>query len=424
MKQISILFCLFIFTNSCIKENLPNVITTPITEFTWDYAIAGGEVIDDGGSQVISRGVSARTKWDQPWLTVDGSGTGSFESKINIIWHGASMSIRDTHYLRAYATNRNGTSYGEELSFYPKLKPPDSNSIELRKITATTNSIIVAYSLSIPPVRPWEENGICYNTTGSPSIEGAHIVAAGPYTSTSIIINNLLPNTKYYICGYIKNESGISYTGQQSISTTEGEISDIDGNIYQIKTIGNQVWTIENLKVSNFKDGTPISFVEDNLSWNSTFTSAYSTYNPIYGKLYNYYAIADTRKLCPTGWHVPTDEDWKILEVCLGMSQIQADATGLRGIDQGGKLKQIGCPDFWTCQNIGATNSSGFSALGGGYRYDNGIFSEAGLKAYYWSSTEYDAISSWARSISNNNTQVGRSSIKKGFGFSVRCIKD
>jgi uncharacterized protein (TIGR02145 family) len=436
MRSNIIVIILFITLNSCIKDNikLPSVITTPVTNLTWECAIAGGEVIDDGGSPVIARGVCiTETDYDPPaldsdfdiWFTTDSTGIGIFSSKIPIHWHGAAGQIRNTHYFRAYATNIKGTAYGELYSFYPKSKPPSNDAIKLINVLAKATSVSVIYSTEPIPNYNIDEIGICYGTITNPTSDGNHIIASSGIRN-SITINNLSLKTTYFIRGYVKNESGISYSNEISFTTGEGEISDIDGNIYQIKTIGQQIWMIENLKVSKFADGTIIPAKEDNLSWNTTPSGAYCTYdNSIYGKLYNFYSVIDNRKLCPSGWHVPSDDEWKTLEMYLGMSQIQADEIGLRGTDEGGKLKLIGCPNNgWSCQNFGATNSSVFSAIGGGYRYDNGIFSSQGLSANFWSNSETDISTALSRSISNDNTQTGRFSINKGFGLSVRCIKD
>lgn len=413
---------------SCLKEkvNLPTVVTSPIKEVTWEYAMTGGEVIDDGGSPVLSRGVSAYTKWDEPWETVDGAGTGEFTSKIDIRWHGASMSLRDTHYLRAYATNKTGTSYGEKLSFFPKSKPPSANPVRLESAKAKATSATIKYSTEPTPYYSIDEIGICYNTISNPTFEGNHVIVSSTSGSFAFIeIDNLTPNTTYYVKGYVKNESGVSYSQESSFTTWEGEITDVDGNVYQIKTIGSQIWTINNLETTKFNDGSEINLIQEDLIWGSTSTSAYCAYTN-YGLLYNYYAVADARNLCPYGWHIPVDEDWKSLERFLGMTQDQVEASGLRGTDEGGKLKYVNKSTYegWNFPNVGANNSSGFSAFGAGYRNNGGIFTNENTSADFWTKTEYDTTSAWSRSLNLNNAQIARLNIKKGYGFSVRCVKD
>jgi len=144
-----------------------------------------------------------------------------------------------------------------------------------------------------------------------------------------------------------------------------------------------------------------------------------------YGRLYNWYAVDDSRKIAPEGWHVPTDEEWKQLELYLGMSQTDADDQGgWRGTDEGGKLKESGTT-HWISPNTGATNESGFSALPGGLRRYNGDYhSSLGIDAYFWPSTESGAGQAWWRGLSCSSPKVYRSFSVKLNGFSVRCVRD
>lgn len=433
ITKLTILSFSFIYF-SCQKDNvkLPTVTTSPITEVTWDYAIAGGEVINDGGSLVIARGICATTNDINPptmidsfdtWHTSDSTGIGSFTSKIDIHWAGAAHNIKQTHYIRAYATNKTGTAYGKILSFSPKSKLPSFQSISL--ISVTNSIAIIKYDIGgQTPNFSIDKVAFCFSTSPSPTIEENHVFFTPNWDTFKDTIKNLLPNTTYYVRGYVKNESGDAYSPEIILTTWEGTISDISGNVYPYKTIGSQVWMAENLKTSKLNDGTIIPNIPDNLAWSSTTTNASCTYTN-YGNLYNYYAVVDNRNLCPTGWHVPSDNEWKILEIQLNMTQTQADGTGFRGTDEGGKLKMsILDINIWKIPNTGATNSSGFSAQGGGYRYDNGILTNATVSGNFWTSSEFDANAAWSRFLSYNNAQIGRFSINKKYGFSVRCVKD
>jgi uncharacterized protein (TIGR02145 family) len=133
--------------------------------------------------------------------------------------------------------------------------------------------------------------------------------------------------------------------------------------------------------------------------------------------------VNDGRNIAPEGWHVPTDEDWKQPEIYIGMSQADADATGWRGTDEGGKLKEAGTT-HWQGPNTGATNESGFTALPGGYRNHDGYFDVMGDYAFYWSSTEGSSYYAWFRSLYCYISQVYRDYYDKRNGFSVRCVKD
>lgn len=204
---------------------------------------------------------------------------------------------------------------------------------------------------------------------------------------------------------------------------------DIDGNLYQTILIGDQCWMAENLKVTHYRNGDPIPNVSDNGIWYGLTTGAYCNYNndegqvDVYGRLYNFYAIADSRNIAPDGWHLPTDAEWKQLEMYLGMSQAEADGTGWRGTHEGGKLKEAGT-EHWNPPNTGATNESGFTALPGGYRVNNGGFLNMETYAYFWSSSESGAYLSWGRLLSSGIAAIYRYSDSKAAGFSVRLVKD
>ncbi|MBN1388087.1 MAG: fibrobacter succinogenes major paralogous domain-containing protein [Bacteroidales bacterium] len=206
-------------------------------------------------------------------------------------------------------------------------------------------------------------------------------------------------------------------------------IADIDGNKYSIITIGSQVWLGENLKVTRYNDGTAIPLVTDDNTWGTLSTPAYCWYDNdeashknIYGALYNWYAV-ETGKLCPDGWHVPTDSEWKQLEMYLGMSQIDADNTGFRGTGEGGKLKEAGTA-HWGDPNEGATNESSFTAMPGGFRKETGVFDRNGYLGVWWSATESDASTAWYRRLNYCSCDVDRSNLDKRNGRSVRCIRD
>lgn len=196
-----------------------------------------------------------------------------------------------------------------------------------------------------------------------------------------------------------------------------GEVKDIDGNVYSTIEIGNQVWMAENLKVTHYRNGDFIPYVTNNSKWEDLKTGAYCNYDnnikntSIYGNLYNWYAVKDTRKVAPEGWHIPTYQEWKELENYLGSNV-------------GGKLKESR-NGYWKELNKGATNASGFSAIPGGWRGNyHGTFSEIGRIAFFWSASENSSVSAWDRYLHSNRSVVDRSNGSKQDGHSVRCIKD
>lgn len=200
------------------------------------------------------------------------------------------------------------------------------------------------------------------------------------------------------------------------------KIIDKDGNVYQSITIGTQVWMVQNLQTTRYNDGTHIPVVTDSVQWFKLTESGYCWYkNDIrnkqpYGALYNWYAV-NTGKLCPTGWHVPTDKEWSALRDTLGGKTVA-----------GGKLKETGGA-HWLSPNTSATNETGFTALPGGQRDKFRSFWENGTYASWWSSTEFcypdfTCPSGGYWKMGFNSSNLYNFNVWKEWGFSVRCIKD
>ncbi|MDZ7722211.1 MAG: FISUMP domain-containing protein [candidate division KSB1 bacterium] len=207
-----------------------------------------------------------------------------------------------------------------------------------------------------------------------------------------------------------------------------GMVTDIDGNTYQTVKIGDQWWMAENLRVTHYRNGDAIHNVTIDSEWQALASGAYCAYDNlesnahVYGYLYNWYAVDNTRNIAPEGWHVPTDEEWKELEMALGMSLQEAGLTGWRGTDEGGKLKATGI-DHWTAPNTGATNASGFGALPSGFRDHLGEFHKKNNFGYFWSCTGYDIVDAWCRYLYHDHADIYRNNDNKRYGFPVRCIK-
>jgi uncharacterized protein (TIGR02145 family) len=330
-----ILSMLVIMLNiSCKKTNTPvfpaDVVTTPVTNTLYTSAVSGGIITDDGGSSIVQRGVcwgtgSAPTIENS--ITTDGTGSGTFSSTIN------GLTIGTQYFVRAYAVNQAGISYGNELKFNTKT------------------------------------TGITFNT-----------------------------------------------------SLTYGTLTDIEGKSYKTIPIGIQVWMAENLKTSKFNDGTAIPFVPNNAQWTNLLTPGYcwfdnndTLYENIYGAYYNWFAVS-TGKLCPAGWHVPSDSEWQLLVNYLGGSDIA-----------GSKIKEVGTNN-WSLPNKDATNTSGFTALPAGLRSSlDGTFAGQGIYGGWWSTMELDSSplsAAWCRWIHADTTVIARNEIFKIDGFSVRCVKN
>jgi len=208
-------------------------------------------------------------------------------------------------------------------------------------------------------------------------------------------------------------------------------VTDVEGNVYQTVSIGTQCWMKENLKTSKYRDGSAITTGLSDSLWQATTTGAYSIFDngvandTLYGKLYNWYAVVDSRYLCPVGWHVPSDIEWKTLEIFLGMLTADVDLLGgPRGENQnvGGKLKSTS--SLWIGPNTGASNESGFSGLPGGFRNSNGSYFDVGYYGYWCSFTESSSEFVLGRSLAYNYAGSNKSVRFKQEGFNVRCLRD
>jgi len=207
-----------------------------------------------------------------------------------------------------------------------------------------------------------------------------------------------------------------------------GFVEDIDGNKYKTIKIGSQIWMAENLNLGTRINGTNDQMDNGNIEkyCYNDLTSNCDTYGGLYqwDEMMQYTTVSGTQGLCPAGWHLPTDHEWKILEMELGMSQAQADPTGNRGTDQGSQLAGNG--PLWTNGTLdqnGVFGSSGFSALPAGFRIPSGSFGEQSNGADFWSSSETGA-DAWRRELGYYSPQVTRNDNSKSYGFSVRCVQD
>lgn len=297
---------------------------------------------------------------------------------------------------------------------------PTLSTIEISNITissaATGGNVILDGSATVV------ERGVCWNTSGSPTINDNKLANGNGIGSFISNITGILDNTTYYVRAFAKNSQGVSYGGQKSFKTkpNTGTVTDIDGNVYNTVTIIGKVWMVENLKTTKYRNGDPIPNVTDNTKWGGNLTTegAYCWYNndisnkTTYGALYNWYAVTDSRNISPTGWHVATEADYRNLINFLGGASLT-----------GGKLKEEGTT-HWTSPNTGANNSTGFSGLPGGVRNPDGTFGSIGNVGNWWSSGKYNSTYAWKSQLVYNSSILYIGNISMKSGFSVRCVKD
>jgi uncharacterized protein (TIGR02145 family) len=404
----------------CKKEAvsvIPTVTISSVSNITETTASTGGVVTSDGGSAVTARGVCwslSSNPTTADGKTADGTGTGSFTSSITGLTPGGIYNVR------AYATNAVGTAYSSSTNCNALASMPVLITSWLK--TVTTISAISGGDIPDDGGAAVTARGVCWSTSTNPSVANNKTTdgtGTGKFISS---ITGLTANTSYYVRAYATNSTGTSYGNELVLKTFTGTIADVDENVYFTVTIGPQVWMAENLKTTKYNDGTDVPQVTDKTAWSALTTPGYCWLNNdkasnkvTYGALYNYYVVDPVinggKNVCPTGWHVPTNDEWTDLTTTLG---------GEPGA--GGKIKEAGTA-HWQTPNTGATNETGFTVLpAGGRGFEFGV---TGTDANFWTSTKYyDTTSSWDRFISFSNSNVHTQYTGKINGNSIRCLKD
>ncbi len=264
--------------------------------------------------------------------------------------------------------------------------------------------------------------GLCRSTFSMAGL-AAGIIEKPPFSgSFSLKMKGLEPGTKYFVRAFAIWNGDTIFGNEIEFSTAD--LCDVDGNTYKSIAIGSQVWMQENLKTRHYRNGDSIPYGLSNNTWEFWYQGACSEYNndPAYGKVYglvyNGYATADPRELCPAGWHLPDEKEWLVLINYLG------------GVGKaGGKMKSRGSRDkgdgLWLPPNVAATNNSGFSALPAGHRNPDGTYHQDGKTAYWWARSDTPGLDSdtcidltYYAEYSN----LGKEKLENG--FSIRCLKD
>lgn len=405
--------------NSCIKDpTLPVLSTEEALEVTINSAEINGIITDDGGAEITARGfcwsmVSAPSIDDEKIPA--GTGTGEFSGTLD------GLEPNTRYYVRAFAENMVGIAYGNEVTFLTSMAPPAVTTGQISNIAAETATC--GGTVTYDGGAAIKARGVCWSKEPMPDIGDPHTTEAPGSGTFSGSMTDLDPASIYYVRAYASNESWTVYGEQVTFRT---KLTDIQGNLYNTVLVGTKLWMAENLRVTVLNDNVQIPTITDDALWVATTGPAYCWYNndqsfkPTYGALYNWFTAA-SGNLCPTGWHVPTDEEFNVLEISLGMAADQSEVWGWRGTDHGLKMKnQTG----WD-ENGNGTNSSGFSALPGGYRFggDGQFFLQTTI-TYWWSSTEHDADRGWYRRLDSTSDQVYRASTSKKGGKYIRCVKD
>jgi len=416
--------------------NLATLTTTAASSITDISAVSGGNITNDGGTLITQRGICYSTNPSPTTantVIISGSGTGSFTSNLT------GLSASTTYYVRAYATNSAGTAYGNEVSF---TTPAESGSITALNCNSANNSGTLTAGIEAVGV-----SSIVPYTGGNGGVySGQTVLSEGVTGLTATLTAGTLTNGSgsiTYIITGTPSSAGTAYfalnIGGQNcfLNRTVGIVSNpgagvtFNGYTYSSVVLGNgQEWMAENLRTTAYANGDPIPNVTDGLQWCNLTTGAWAHYNDDsqyenpYGKLYNWYTVADPRNVCPVGWHVPSESEWNNF-----IYYLDPEMGGSFGDVAGGKMKSLGT-QYWQIPNTSATNESGFSGLPGGVFSNNCLapdyatFMNFSAEGFWWSSSEESPSSAWAYKLSYDSGTVTWGNYNKGNGFSIRCLKD
>ncbi len=412
------LILMLVFELGCKKDQakeIPVLTTLAVKNTTATSASCGGNIISEGSAPIITRGVcwsvlQNPTIQYKDSITVDGTGLGTFNSSITGLKPGK------TYFIRAYASNSGGTGYGNQVPVIIAAVVPTLTTVVVSTISET--AVSSGGAVSSDGGATVFSRGVCWSTTKNPTIDNfitTDGMGDGNFISS---VSDLVPDAVYYLRAYATNSIGTAYGNELSFSTGKLLVKDMDGNYYHFVTIGSQIWMVENLRTTRYRDSTSIPLVESSTTWSNQIVPGYCWYNDDealnknrYGALYNWYAVS-SGKLCPVGWHVPSDAEWIKLTDQLGGESLA-----------GGKLKEIGTL-HWKNPNVDATNVKGYTALPGGYRTNIGEYVNMGNYGNWWSTTSVIPNVANYRYIYFGNGAVTKSFVNQKYGLSVRCLKN
>lgn len=401
---------------------IPTVTTTAATAVTTTSAVSGGNVTSDGGSSVTVRGVCWNTTGNPEVSgnhTTDGSGTGSFTSNIY------ELSTNTTYFVRAYATNSVGTGYGTQEEF---------TTLEVAELpTVLTTSVYELFldgatitgNVTSDGGAEVTERGVCWNITGDPTISDNTVPGGSGTGMFSCTIAGQDPGTIYSVRAYATNSVGTNYGDQMNYLTLAEDpnagwepgddwIDTRDDQVYGTIQMGSQVWMTDNLNYGKRIDG---MYNSGNNSIVEKYCYDDDVYNcDYYGGLYqwtemmDYLTVESSQGICPSGWHIPSDGEWKELEMTVGMSSVAADSINKwRGNYEAYNLLEAGL----------------LSVFPGRCYWSDGEFYQVDMYAYFWSSSysiAYDEA--YYRAMGGGSARIWRSTYHRGDAYSARCVKD
>ena len=356
-----------------------------------------------------------------------------------------------TYHYRIVTVNSVGTSNGNDITFTTMIAVPTLTTVSISDIT--TSSAVTGGIITSDGGDSITERGVCWSVTSNPTLSNDRTMdgyGAGSFASNMKCLSFA---TTYYVRAYATNSVGTAYGDQKSITTqgtnpiifnpdlTYGSVSDIDGNCYKTIQIGTQTWMAENLKTTKYNDNTSIPNVTDNNEWANMplaewvgnpgdplpmiyvtfgaycwYDNKTDSYGNDYGILYNWGSVG-TDKLCPTGWHVPSLTEWRII----------CPRYDYENGPFGEELMEIGKTHWNESAKIDGTNTTGFTALPGGYRLSTSEFKYSGYQGFYWTADgrQYPGFKfAWNIYYSGFIQSPSKVLESEREGRSVRCLKD
>ena len=423
---------IFALMSACDKKSddpdgptLAVVVTDAPIGSTLNTATVGGHVTDNGGTQVTDRGICyslQSTPTLNDMVMPSGSGLGTFTVTLT------GLNPATLYYYRAYVVNSVGISYGEQQTVTTQANPGILPTVTTATISAITgNTASGGGNVTEEGSEPVIKRGVCWSSSPAPTLEDQFTEdGSGPGTYTSNL-TGLDPLTTYYVRAYATSSVGTSYGNEVNFKTEQSGPMNIPcpgtptvtwgEKTYNTVLIGNQCWFRENLNYGVMIDST--QQMSDNQIVEKYCYRDDPTLCETYGALYQwnevmqYVTTEGAQGICPDGWHVPTHLDYVELTSFL-------DGLSVAG----GKMKEEGTV-HWISPNVGATNESGFTVVGGGYYSGNpGAFYKLREQAWFWTSTLSGTKNPGTRSLGNNYTGVGKSTQNKWWVYGIGCIKN
>jgi uncharacterized protein (TIGR02145 family) len=398
---------------------VPVVQSPTISDITSSSARVNVKITSDGGEDIFERGICFSPTPD-PSLKkgTQIKGEGEYDSYFCNM---SGLDHNKTYYIRAYAINSAGTSYSLPVSFKTDLGTPVIVMEEISKVTSTL--AFASAHITNDGGAPILLKGFCWSTTSRPTARNKDLATQNGkgIDNFSNPIGPLLPDTTYYLRPYCSNNGKDTVYGPEINFRTlrSDQFMDIEGNVYGSVKLVNFTWMTENLRTTRLNDGTQIPLVTENAAWSSQVSAAYCWYDnkeenkETFGALYNWEAVK-SGKLCPAGWHMPTDEEWAAFDKIYGGNAYA-----------GGYLKEPGLEHWLKPNDWLESFYNRFRALPGGERDDMGKFNKKGTMGVWWSDVDPRKEVSWAREIISNSTALRRRKTENNaVGYSVRCVKN